>query len=420
MFPQSYANNSSQDYSQRFVYIYEDKLWIITDENKIPLQYTTTNTGINILNDKYQQKELITYIWWDVWSGGKTTSTWNVLAQEIESSLSGNLSCWNKNYNDYTLLSLQHNETQIFTKEIEILNGAQVLELTIQCNNGEFDTIWATENIVNTTCTTLWYIPYNNTCVENKCQNNPPLNATSTATSENHQVSWNYQETPSECSFECNINYTYNSWSNTCEADTRNQTCSNITTNATYNITSSINQIWNGTSWQPSNTSLHNVEPSNEECRFKCNSWFTYDIESNQCVWDNCITSTSWVHSGLMYSLASQSFTHGNSVTITSENRAFWTNPANGNTSANFTFSCNAWVISTLSTANNAWSCNSWHVFNNNYSSPGCTPNTYIVTFHGNGGTGFSPTTKTVVANTVIWALPSPQLEMDIFFYDGQ
>ncbi len=324
LFPQIYAN-----LSQRYVYIYWDKLGIITDENNTPIQYTTTNTWVNILDNEYAQKELITYIWWDVWNGWKTTSTWNILAQEIESSLSGTLSCGEKSYNGYILSWLSHNQTWTFIKENSISHGTQNLQLTITCINGEFDTIWATENIVNTTCTTWWYIPYNNTCVENKCQNNLPLNATSTATSENHQVSWNYQETPWECSFECNINYTYNSWSNTCEPNSRTQSCSSIPSNSVYNSVATISQTWNGTEWFPNLLSTHNTTSSSDECRFVCNAWYTYNVWSNLC-----------------------------------------------------------------------------------------TPNNYIVTFNGNGWSWFSPTTKTVVANTTLGTLPtSPTRNGYIFLW---
>lgn len=457
LFPQIYAN-----LSQRYVYIYWDKLGIITDENNTPIQYTTTNTWVNILDNEYAQKELITYIWWDVWNGWKTTSTWNILAQEIESSLSGTLSCGEKSYNGYILSWLSHNQTWTFIKENSISHGTQNLQLTITCINGEFDTTWATENIVSTTCTSSGYVSYNNTCVENKCQNTIPLHATSTATSQNHQISWSYQETPWECSFKCNLNYTYNSWNNTCDPNTKVETCSSIPSNSSYNSVNTISQTWNGIEWMPSNISTHDVNASMSECRFTCNSWYSYDLGSNSCIWNSCSipstesynsktytitnpgillhnnsvtrsgttsfwvspangslsadfqytcnawvlsktvsntggscntgytfnnnystpacwgnscnTPTSGVHSGLTYTLTSQSLAHVSSVTVTSANRAFGVSPANGSTSAKFTFSCNAWVISLTSTANNAGACNtSGYTFNNNYSSPACT-----------------------------------------------
>ncbi len=97
-----------------------------------------------------------------------------------------------------------------------------------------------------------------------------------------------------------------------------------------------------------------------------------------KCISLNCITPTSWVHSGLTYSLSSQNITHGNTVIIISSNRAFWNPPSHGNTSAKFTYSCNAGNISLISSENNSWSCStSWYTFNNNYSSPECTSTSY-------------------------------------------
>ena len=124
----------------------------------------------------------------------------------------------------------------------------------------------------------------------------------------------------------------------------------------------------------PSNISTHDFNSSTSECRFTCNPWYTYDLGSNTCVWNSCMTPTSGVHNGLTYTLTSQSVAHGASATVTSANRAFGTSPANGATSARFTYSCNAWALSLTSTANNAGSCiTSWYTFNNNYSSPACT-----------------------------------------------
>ncbi len=99
-----------------------------------------------------------------------------------------------------------------------------------------------------------------------------------------------------------------------------------------------------------------------------------YDKNSGKkCISLNCITPTSWIHNWLTYSLASQSLAHGENITITSQNRSFWTSPANGNTSAKFTFSCNSGTTTLVSSANNLWSCaTSWYIFNNNFSFPEC------------------------------------------------
>ncbi|MBW7955017.1 hypothetical protein H3C61_04365, partial [Candidatus Gracilibacteria bacterium] len=101
---------------------------------------------------------------------------------------------------------------------------------------------------------------------------------------------------------------------------------------------------------------------------------YHYDSGSNQCVGNSCSTPTSGIHAGLTYTLGSQTLSHGSSVTITSSNRAFGTSPANGVTSAKFTYSCNAGVVTQISTSNNAGSCSSGgYTFNGNYSSPSCS-----------------------------------------------
>ncbi len=457
----SYAteSNSIDNYRDRPVYIYWDKLWIITDENKVPIQFQyTAGSGVNLLDI---QTPIITYIGGDVGDGGKSTSTWNILATQIEASLSGTLSCGSRSYSGYSLSWLSHNQTSNFIKENSISHGTQNLQLTITCINGEYDTQNAIETITSTSCVS-WYVSYNNSCVENVCSGSIPAHAHSTATSQNHLTEWNFS-TPGECSFECNLNYTYDSSHNSCQPDNKTESCGAIPTNSIYHSVSTISQTWDGTEWLPSNISTHDFNSSTSECRFTCNPWYTYDLGSNTCVWNSCTipatdtynsktytiatpgtllhnnsvtksgtyafgtspnngtisadfvyscnawvlsktvsnnggscsswysfnnnysapacsgnsctTPTSGVHSGLTYTLTSQSVAHGSSVTVTSANRAFGTSPANGTTSAQFTYSCNAGVISLASTANNAGSCNTGYTFNNNYSSPACWGN---------------------------------------------
>ncbi len=75
-----------------------------------------------------------------------------------------------------------------------------------------------------------------------------------------------------------------------------------------------------------------------------CSSGYSFNnnYTTPACNGNSCTTPTSAVHSTLTYSLTSQTLAHGGSVTITSANRAFGTSPANGTTSAKFTYSCNA------------------------------------------------------------------------------
>ncbi|MBP5406340.1 DUF1566 domain-containing protein [bacterium] len=68
------------------------------------------------------------------------------------------------------------------------------------------------------------------------------------------------------------------SWNNgKCEtAQTRTADCTDLPRNANWNTVSQITQTWNGYSWLPTNKSRHNEEPSTTECRFKCNSGYSW------------------------------------------------------------------------------------------------------------------------------------------------
>ncbi len=370
----SYAteSNSIDDYRDRPVYIYWDKLGIITDENKVPIQYTS-GTGVNLLDI---QTPIITYIGGDVGDGGKSTSTWNVLATQIEASLSGTLSCWGKSYSGYTLTELWHNQSANFIKNISISHGTQNLQLYITCINGEYDTQNAIETITSTSCVS-WYVSYNNSCVQNKCSGTIPNHAHSTATSQNHLTEWNFS-TPGECSFECNLNYTYDSSHNSCQPDTKTESCGAIPTNSIYNSVSTISQTWDGTEWLPSNISTHDFNSSTSECRFTCNPWYTYDLGSNTCVWNSCTIPATDTYNSKTYTIATPgTLLHNNSVTRTGTT-SFGTSPANGTMSADFVYTCNAWVLS-KSVSNTGGSCGIDYIFNNNYSAPACNYSKYII-----------------------------------------
>ncbi len=92
-------------------------------------------------------------------------------------------------------------------------------------------------------------------------------------------INWQYSNTPitNECKFKCDINYTWNSTTSTCDADTQIVTCTGLPLNATTNTVSSITQTWDGTSFIPSSTFVNNTTSSITECRFKCDSWYTWN-----------------------------------------------------------------------------------------------------------------------------------------------
>lgn len=97
-------------------------------------------------------------------------------------------------------------------------------------------------------------------------------------------LTWSYNETSStnECRFNCNSGFHYD-WGS-CISNTKIVACSWLPENASWNSVSSISQNWNGTTWTPNNIWSHNISASTSECRFTCNTWFTYNSWNNSCV----------------------------------------------------------------------------------------------------------------------------------------
>ena len=79
----------------------------------------------------------------------------------------------------------------------------------------------------------------------------------------------------------CSMNYIWNDSKLTCDAETRDEKCTDIPENATWNTASSITQTWDGSSWQPPATSTYNENSSTQYCRFKCKSG--YEWNGTQC-----------------------------------------------------------------------------------------------------------------------------------------
>ena len=86
-------------------------------------------------------------------------------------------------------------------------------------------------------------------------------------------------ETDFDC--ECKTNYTWNSQAKTCDANSRNNYCSNLPANAKWNTVAQITQVWNGETWVPDNTGVYDTTPSTTECHFVCNE--NYDWNGTSC-----------------------------------------------------------------------------------------------------------------------------------------
>lgn len=292
---------SQINYIDRQTFIYGDKLWIITDKNNTPIQYTIPpNQEIDLLDNDFSQNDLITYFWWD-----KSTSTGSKLVEELEQISKWTVFCKETEFDGYNISSIKENDTKDFIKETPITHWYQIEQITIQCKNGTLQTETATQQIVSTICTTDWYVAQNNTCVQNICSGEIPNNAFSNSTSQNPQWSWSYNETPSECSFQCN-------------------------------------------------------------------SWFTYDLNTNACLWNSCETPVSDSYNEIIYSLTSENIAHGSTLKK-NWNSLFWTLPRNGTLIAEFEYSCEAWFLQQISVQEVSGSCSTqYYSFNNNFTIPSC------------------------------------------------
>ncbi|MDD5213165.1 MAG: prepilin-type N-terminal cleavage/methylation domain-containing protein [Candidatus Gracilibacteria bacterium] len=88
------------------------------------------------------------------------------------------------------------------------------------------------------------------------------------------------------CNYKCDTNYTRNGSS--CIANTQTYTCTGLPANAAWNTVSNYTQTWNGSSWNPVNTtSTYNTTASTTSCRYKCNAGYHTENSGLTCVSDN-------------------------------------------------------------------------------------------------------------------------------------
>ena len=97
---------------------------------------------------------------------------------------------------------------------------------------------------------------------------------------------YNTSASTTECRFKCNENYSWNSSTSTCDADSQVSRCTGLPEHASWNTASSINQTWNGNAWIPSNIGSFNTEASSSECHFKCNEHYTWNPSNLECAAD--------------------------------------------------------------------------------------------------------------------------------------
>jgi prepilin-type N-terminal cleavage/methylation domain-containing protein len=116
------------------------------------------------------------------------------------------------------------------------------------------------------------------------CRWSIPENGVSNALS----LDWwirNYNEINWNCTFICPTNYTWNG--TICEADSQTAVCEwSLPTSAIWNTSGNYIQVWDWTAFTPTNkTANYNEIASNNDCRFKCNTNYTWN-------WTNCVANT--------------------------------------------------------------------------------------------------------------------------------
>ncbi len=291
---EAYANEL--DYTNKYVYVYWDQIWIITNDKKIPINLLeNTWNWFNILD---QELPLITYFWWDVYENWKSTSTWNLLALQLDAWIIWTLPCSSQTYDGYNISQLSHWETKIFTKQINISNGNQIKQFTVQCKNWNLDILHATEIISETNCSTNWYVSYDNQCVENKCQNNIPDNASANSLNDNpntkyHLISWTHNLSWWDCTFICNDWYSFNN-------DSNNPKCNVNTYTITFN--------WNwATSWGTSSQALTTNQTTTLTTNWFTRTWYTFAGWATTAGWAvayiNWSNYTIWTSNVTLYAV---------------------------------------------------------------------------------------------------------------------
>ena len=68
------------------------------------------------------------------------------------------------------------------------------------------------------------------------------------------------------------------------EGDIKTTSCTGLPEKAVWNTVSTINQIWDGSAWVPSRSGIYNETGSSTECRFKCDTDYSWNSSNSTCV----------------------------------------------------------------------------------------------------------------------------------------
>lgn len=364
---------SDINYASRYTYVTGNMIWIITDENKAPINENEAFSGwVNILDQ--DNPEFITYFGWDVYEWWKSTATWQTLETQIFAAITNTLPCSATTYNEYVISPMADKEEKSFTKNNPIeFWDATTKVLTIQCLNWALDTTNAKE-VLNISCNDLYLPDWNGACIKDDCLWTFDENTSvSTATSQSISSTWHHATTWGVCTFDCKPNYSWDDTNKVCKADTKVENCISLAGDATWNTASSITQTWNWIDWLPTLVWAYNETVSTTACNFKCNTWYTWDDTNKICKANDCTMPATDTYSTLTYNIPTPlALLHWNTEPKI-WTRAFWTSPTNWTMTANFSYTCTAWVLTEWATTAWAWTCWTWYSFNGNWTTPACS-----------------------------------------------
>ena len=94
---------------------------------------------------------------------------------------------------------------------------------------------------------------------------------------------YNKTASSTECRFVCNTNYKWDAEEEECQPVSKLTNCSEKKAYSEWNVVSKISQTWNGEAWEPSEISVYNVNPSEDECRFVCKEHYVWDNTNKLC-----------------------------------------------------------------------------------------------------------------------------------------
>ncbi|MBO4698843.1 DUF1566 domain-containing protein [bacterium] len=148
-------------------------------------------------------------------------------------------------------------------------------------------------------------------------------------------ASYNEETSATECRFKCVENYEWDGGA--CVNAKRSAECTGLPENAAWNTVSSITQTWNDEEWIPATTASYNEEGSDTECRFKCNT--NYSWKNSRCAADTRTADCTGLPANAVWNSASSiTQTWNGSDWVPANSGTYNTNPS----SAECRFKCDA------------------------------------------------------------------------------